>query len=189
MFAHHALGRKALNAGKVQEALEHFHQAQTLPDNLGSGLWNDVLLVPHRYYEARCLQQLGQKAKADEAIEWVLMHRQDYFTDMHLPELNCWQAAILRLQGGHEPEVRKKLAAHLRAQEKAASAIDPGYKKTTPFFISYMEDAKEERKAAIDWQRAMVYFAMDDMEKAATYAQKALQSDPTNMYATLIAMR
>lgn len=186
MFAHHALGRKALNSGETQAALECFRQAQVLPENLGAGLWNDVLLVPHRYFETVCLKKLGRESEATKLLEWILLHRQDYFTDMHLPELPCWQAMARTLQGGHEPEVRERIAAHLRAQENAAAAVDPGYGKTTPFFISYMEDARRIRMANVNWQRAMAHFAAGDVRTAAKLAQESLKNNPTNLYATLM---
>lgn len=186
MFAHHALGRRALAAGDAQTALEHFRQAQTLPDSLGAGLWNDVLLVPHRFFEAVCLQKLGRENEAAVLLDWVMVHRQDYFTDMHLPELPCWQAMALELKGGHAPEARVRIAAHLRAQERSEAAVDPGYGKTTPFFISYMEDAGRLRAARADWQRAMACFAAGDRQAARALAQKSLQKDPTNLYATLL---
>ncbi|HHU03230.1 MAG TPA: DUF5107 domain-containing protein [Christensenellaceae bacterium] len=185
MFAHHALGRKALVSEKIQTALEHFQQAQVLPDNLGAGLWNDVLLVPHRYFEAVCLQKHGMKNEAARLLDWILLHQQDYFTDMHLPELPCWQAMARTLHCGYVPKAREQIAAHLRAQESAATAIDPGYGKTTPFFISYMEDTKKLRTARVDWQCAMAYFAAGDTQTATKLAQKSLQNDPTNLYATL----
>ncbi len=186
MFAHHALGRKALEKGDAETALSHFRAAQTLPDNLGAGLWNDVLLVPHRYYEAICLIELGRRDEAAELLDWVMVHKQDYFTDMHLPELPCWQAKTLLLMGGHTAGARELAAAHIRAQNAAEAAIDAGYKKTTPFFISYMEDAKRLRKAGADWQRAMAYFACGDAAAASELARKSLENDPANLYATLI---
>ena len=66
MFAHHALGRQALAAGNLEDALAHFRSAQVLPDNLGAGLWNDVLLVPHRYYEALTLLRMQERQEAEK---------------------------------------------------------------------------------------------------------------------------
>lgn len=43
------------------------------------------------------------------------------------------------------------LSAHLHKQQNAAFARDAGYYKTTPFFISYMEDAQTLRRAGCDW--------------------------------------
>ena len=186
MFAHHALGRTALEGGRAEEALGRFRAAQQLPDHLGAGLWNEVLLVPHRYYEAVCLERLGRETEAQELYQWILSFRPDYFTNMHLPELACWQAmAWKRL--GHEAPAQELVAAHLRAQDAAEAAVDPGYYGTTPFFISYMEDPAVQRKAAADWQRAMAHFAAGDLGTAREYAQKALAGKPDLLYAGLLA--
>ena len=186
MFAHHALGRQALDAGNVQEALGHFIQAQQLPDHLGAGLWNEVLLVPHRYFEGICLQKLGRQEDAAACFRFVLSFRQDYFTDMHLPSLPCWQAMAFRAQGLIAP-AQELIAAHLRRQEAAARAIDAGYYRTTPFFISYMDDPKQMRQAACLWQTAMAHYAAGDEKKAAENARRALELDPTRLPATLLA--
>lgn len=186
MFAQHALGRRALSEGRPEVALEHFRLAQTLPDNLGAGLWNDVLLVPHRYYEALSLLQLDRSEDAVLLLDWMLMLKQDDFTDMYLPELPCWQAMAEKLLSREAP-ARERIAAHLRAQEAAETVIDPGYRKTTPFFISYMEDARTQRQAIIAWQRAMAHLAAGDTEKASRLAARSLELDPVNLYATLLA--
>ena len=185
MFAHHALGRRALAAGKPEEALAHFRAAQALPDSLGAGLWNDVLLVPHRYYEALTLIRMGEGQEAEKLLNWILMLKQDYFSDMHLPELPCWQAMAEKLLGRSAPAM-ERIAAHLRAQAAAEAAIDPGYRKTTPFFISYMEDAPAQRRGIIAWQKAMAYTAAGDPDRASGYAAESLRLDPTNLYATLM---
>ena len=186
MFAHFALGCQALKADKPQDALAHFRAAQTLPDHLGAGLWNEVLLVPHRYYEAVCLAQLSRQAEAEEICRWILSFRQDYFTNMHLPELPCWQALAWRLLNREAP-AQELTAAHLRAQEAAEAAVDPGYYGTTPFFISYMEDPAAQRQAAVSWQRAMAHFAAGDAKTARAYAAKAADGRPEHLYAGLMA--
>ncbi|MBQ8082507.1 MAG: DUF5107 domain-containing protein [Clostridia bacterium] len=184
MFAHHALGRRALAGGDIGEALGHFRAAQHLPDHLGSGLWNEVLLVPHRFYEALCLQKQGDQKEAAEIFQYILSFRQDYFTNMHLPELPCWQAMAYRCLGLPAP-ARELIAAHLRRQQAATNAVDAGYYKTTPFFISYMEDASDQRKAACLWQTAMARFAAGDEAKAAELAGASLALEPMNLYAEL----
>ncbi len=185
MFAHHAMGRKLLNAGNVEEALDHFQKAQVLPDNLGAGLWNEVLLVPHQFYEAQCLEKLGKSEEAKKLYDHILILKIDYFSNMQLPELGCWQAMALKATGRPAP-AQEMIAEHLRKQQKAASARDAGYYKTTPFFISFMEDAKTLRKAGVNWQSAMAYFAAGDRQTAAQLAQKSLDGEPANLYAGLI---
>ncbi len=185
MFAHHALGRRALSAEDYQTALQHFRTAQQLPDHLGAGLWNEVLLVPHRYFEALCLQKMGETAQAFALLHWILSLKQDYFSDMHLPELPCYQAMAHHLLGEHAP-AQELVAAHLRAQDLASARRDPGWRKTTPFFISYMEDPAALHQAICDWQRAMAFLAAGDPARAAAFASRALSNDPVNLYATLL---
>ncbi len=185
IFACHALGRRALREGKAEDALRFFRDAQHLPDHLGAGLWNEVLLVPHRYYEALCLSALGRDKEAEEALVWICSFRQDYFTDMHLPELPCWQALALKARRLDAP-AQEMLAAHRRRWAQAEQITDPGSFKTTPFFISYMEDAAAQRRAACRWQQAMTAFAAGDTAEAERLAGEAAALDPTHLYAGLM---
>lgn len=73
-----------------------------------------------------------------------------------------------------------------RAQTMALTAVDAGYKKTTPFFISYMENAKELREAGCYWVLAMVHFAADDRDLAVQFASQSLELNAGNLYAELI---
>lgn len=186
MFAHYALGRKAVHAGDFRTALAHFQAAQQLPDNLGAGLWNEALLVPHQYYEAVCRQRLGDENGAQKLFAHILQLKVDYFSNMHLPELPCWQAMVL-MHTGREPQARELLAAHVRRQEQAATARDAGYYRTTPFFIPYMEGAEKLRRAGRIWQTAMACWVSGDTARAAALATKSLEYEPANLYATLIA--
>ena len=185
MFAQHALGRALYGQGRFEEALSRFRAAQNLPDSLGAGLWNEVLLVPHRYYEALCLRSLDREEEARAIFLDILEIRQDYFTDMHLPEFPAWQAAVCHRmgQGAHAQIL---LAAHMRAQEKARRARGVGYAQTTPFFISYMENPQTQREAACDWQTAMIHWASGDGHSAASFAARALKGDPCCLYAGLL---
>ena len=186
MFAHHALGRGLFANGKYAEALEHFRAAQTLPENLGAGLWNEVLLVPHQYFEARCLEELGRQDEARALYDHILILKVDYFSNMNLPELPCWQAMALK-RTGRAPQAQEMLSAHLHKQQNAAFARDAGYYKTTPFFISYMEDAQTLRRAGCDWQSAMACWAAGDTQTAAELAALSLMGEPSNLYALLLS--
>ena len=186
MLAWHGLGRRALKEGEYEEALRCFKNAQALPAHLGAGLWNEVLLVPHRYFEGVTLSALGRDDEAGEAFDWILSFKQDYFTDMHLPEMPCWQAAALR-RLGREPEAAQICAGHMRKWAEASLRKDAGYFRTTPFFISYMEDPAAQRAAACLWQEAMARFALGERDKAAELAEKSLEKDPLNLYAVLMA--
>ncbi len=185
MFAHHALGRALYRQGQWQAALERFQKAQVLPDSLGAGLWHEVLLVPHRFFEALCLRRLGEEEKALAVFDSITLLAVDYFSNMHLPELPCWQAAVYRETG--RPAMAQALtAAHVRTIRAARGSRDAGYFKTTPFFISYQETAAVLRGAYCDWQLAMARWAAGDQADATRLAAASLRGEPTNLYARLL---
>ena len=188
MFAHHALGRIALAQGNVKTALDHFRAAQELPDSLGAGLWNEVLLVPHQYFEAVCLEALGDSENARALYDHILILKKDYFSDMNLPELPAWQAAV-RIRLGQNAAAQDVLAAHLRLTQASRDVVGAGYAKSTPFFISYMENPQSLRTASSDWQTAMIYWAGGDKAQAAAYAEKSLRGEAGNLYARLLTMK
>ena len=180
MFAHYALGRAVLDEGDAKTALEHFVQAQRLPDSLGAGLWNEALITPHRYYEALCLQRLGREAEAEEIFKALCAQRPDIFSDMYLPELPCWQA-MCEMRLGHPDKARQIAAHHFDRYEKARWQRDAGFYRTTPFFLSYSDDARQLRGASCDYQQAMALLAGGDVRAAPLFA-RARRGDPAHLY-------
>ena len=181
MFAHYVLGRAALDEGDAKSALDHFVQAQRLPDSLGAGLWNEALITPHRYYEALCLQRLGHETQAQEIYKDLCAQQPDSFSDMYLPELPCWQAMCeMRL---HHPDKARQIAAHhFERYAQARRQRDAGFYRTTPFFLSYSDDARQLRGACCDFQQAMALLAVEDVHAAPLFA-RAHRGDPTHLYA------
>ncbi|MBQ4638508.1 MAG: DUF5107 domain-containing protein [Clostridia bacterium] len=185
MFAKHALGRIALEKGEVKKALELFREAQVLPDSLGAGLWNEVMLVPHRFFESKCLKLLGDEAKAKEIWFDITALLIDYFSNMHMPELRCWQA-MAYTELGQTGRAHMMLKEHISIYTQAKQRRDAGFNKTTPFFISFVEPAKKLRDAACDYQLAFAYFAMGDTKTAKAFAESSLSGEPSGLMAYLI---
>lgn len=146
MFAHHAKGRDFLERGDYTAAAKEFEAALTLPQSLGAGIWNEVKYVPHQYYLAVALEKLGKNDQADELYSHILKLQKDYFTEMHLKALPYYQALCLEHFGKHL-EARTVIDLNLREWQKAISTEDAGFFATTPFFISFSNDAKAEREA------------------------------------------
>ena len=184
MYARHALGRKLMAQKKWAEALECFRAAQTLPESLGAGLWNEVLLVPHQYFEGVCLKKLGRESEAAAVFENVCAVRRSYFTDMSLPELPCYQA-LSHEQLGRTAQAQGMLARYVNEVKCGAEKKDAGYFKTTPFFISYMEDAALLRAYAASDRLGLALMCLKGRQAEAA---RALSSgDPANLYARLLA--
>lgn len=185
MLAQHAIGRKLYAKGEYEAAMARFKSAQVLPDTLGAGLWNEVLLVPHRFFEAECLTALGRSDEANAIYFDIAALLIDYFSNMQLPELRCWQALCWARLGQAGRGVMM-LKEHIRIFEDGKARRDAGYFKTTPFFISFMEPAKMLRDASCDWQIAVGYWAMGENEKAVKHARAALAGEPFTLYARLL---
>ena len=61
-------GRIAMKENRFEDALEFFRKAQNLPKNINVGFWNDSVLIPYRYNEAKALIALGRDRDATEII-------------------------------------------------------------------------------------------------------------------------
>ncbi|MFR5856073.1 MAG: hypothetical protein ACLUE8_18100 [Lachnospiraceae bacterium] len=84
-------------------------------------------------------EELGRGGSRPAALhDHILILKVDYFSNMNLPELPCWQAMALK-RTGRAPQAQEMILAHphTRFEENAAFARAAGYCKTTPLFISY----------------------------------------------------
>lgn len=177
MLAYFLKGRKLMKENKMQEAADCFKTAQTLPQNLGAGLWNVVRLVPSKYYEAICLKSLGQEDKAKENFDFITGIEIDYFSNMNLPELPFYQALCYRETG---MPLKGDMLVNYKLQDwkEGMKAIDAGYFATTPFFISFCDSAVQQRTAYYGYLLALAYRYMGDTERSRKYIEQAAASDP-----------
>lgn len=177
MLAYFLKGRKLMKENKMQEAADCFKTAQTLPQNLGAGLWNVVRLVPSKYYEAICLKSLGQEDKAKENFDFITGIEIDYFSNMNLPELSFYQALCYRETG---MPLKGDMLVNYKLQDwkEGMKAVDAGYFATTPFFISFCDSAVQQRTAYYGYLLALAYRYMGDTEQSRKYIEQAAASDP-----------
>lgn len=69
MFACFAKGRVALGEDRFEDALGYFRAAQTMPENLNVGFWNESVLMPYLYFEAVALEKCGKTEEAEALFE------------------------------------------------------------------------------------------------------------------------
>ena len=162
---------------KMQEAVDCFKAAQTLPQNLGAGLWNIVRLVPFKYYEAICLKSLGQEDKANENFDFITGIEVDYFSNMNLPELPFYQALCYR-ETGMPFKGDMLINYKLQDWKEGMKTVDAGYFATTPFFISFCDRAVQQRSAYYSYLLALAYRYTGDTKLAQKYIEQAAVSDP-----------
>lgn len=177
MMAYFLKGRKLMQQNKMEEAAACFKKAQSLPQNLGAGLWNIAKLVPHKYYEAICLKSLGKTAEANANFNYITDIEIDLFSNMHLPELPYYQALSYKETG---ERLKGDVLINYKLQEwkDGIDKVDPGYFSTTPFFISFCDSAKQQRTAYYSYLLAMAYNYIGDVNKEKAYLDKAATNDP-----------
>ena len=88
-------------------------------------------------------------------------------------------------QLGQEAAAIEYAARHYQKWEKARKTRDPGFFKTTPFFLSFLEDAPTMRTWACNYHCG---FALKNLQGKEQESKRLLAgSDPANLYATLMA--
>ena len=180
MSAYYLIGRNSLKQGEYEKAAKALQQAQILPENLGAGLWNECKTVPHKYYLAQALEQMGKQKEAKEIYEYILVLTVDYFSNMHLPELPYYQAMASR-KLGRGLQGRAIMDTYLKQWETAIGKEDPGYFGTTPFFLSYCDDAKTARTSYFSYLLGYANRYMGNAQASQKYFAAARSLDPLNL--------
>ncbi len=145
MYAHYLKGRDAYLAGDYEGAAALFKSAQTIPDSLGSGLWNAVKRTPYQYFEARCYEKLGRVDEARAIYESFGKYKFDFFTDMYLYTFVYYAARALEALGKRS-EAELLVRKRYDAWQKAMGEQTLGYFGTTPFFMGYVDEAVSARE-------------------------------------------
>lgn len=142
--AHYGIGNRLFEEGNFEEAVKEFRTAQIIPDNLGAGLWQVGPIIPSMYNEALCLERMGKKDEAKAIYEYIIGLDVDFFSNMHLPSLPCYQALSMKRMGSLS-EAYAYITKFMRIWETESKRKDSGYFSATPFFISYPEKAEIAR--------------------------------------------
>lgn len=182
LFAHLVIGRNALKNGDVSKALEAFRKGQILPQSLGAGIWNHCKLVPLKFFEAVCLERLGDKLSADEIFTYIATIGIEYFSNMHLKELPYYQACAWR-HLGEELKAQRLITKYRREWSGIAKIKDNGFFGTTPFFISFTDDPKQLRRAQHCYLNALIADFMGEEGKAQALITESYSLNRENLSA------
>ncbi|WP_269522719.1 DUF5107 domain-containing protein [Coraliomargarita parva] len=182
MFAHHLLGRMEFTKGNYEAALQHFRDAQHLPQSLEAGLWSETWLVPHQLFEANCLDALKRPEEARPLYQHILKLEIEYFSNMHLPELPVYQARALQALGQFA-RAERILRDCLRKWNQALKDSSAGFFSTTPFFISYVDQPEEARTAQFKYLTSKAKQALGDAVGAKADLELSQSYDPGRLHA------
>ena len=166
----------------MKEALEAFRKGQILPRSLGAGIWNHCKLVPLKYFEAVCLESMGEKIKADEIFTYIATIGIEYFSNMHLKELPYYQAHAWR-HLGEEIKAQRIITKYRLEWSKIDSVKDNGFFGTTPFFISFTDDPKRLRRALHCYLNALIAELIGENDKAEALIEESYSLNNENLSA------
>ena len=168
-------GRKLMESGDLEAALNTIHSIQDLPENLHSGLWSETNLVPLFYYEALCLEKLGRR---EESLKMYRMTLKRF--NRALPDLAFYYASALRALG-RSIEARIYLSRTVNALETRMRSRSIGWEDYTAAFNCYMNNPAEQRIGMCKFYLGMIERYEGNLERAKTLLEESRKLWPENL--------
>ena len=180
MFAYLVKGKTELDNGSYEKAIKFFREGQVLPQSLGAGIWNHCKLIPLKFHEAICLENIGEKTKADEIFRYIATTEIEYFSNMHLKELPYFQAYSFN-HLGEELKGQHLITKYFREWSKIKDIKDNGYFGTTPFFIPFVDEPARLRRAQCLYLIGLCENYMGEKKKAKEFLRESVSLNNDNM--------
>ena len=149
---------------------------------MGAGIWNHCKLIPLKFHEALCLENKGEKVRADEIFRYIATTEIEYFSNMHLKELPYFQALSFN-HLGEDLKGQHLINKYLREWEKIKDIKDNGYFGTTPFFIPFVDKPEKLRKSQYLYLTGLCADYMGDHDLAKQKLSESVYLNNENMLA------
>lgn len=134
-----------------------------------------------RLFYCEKIKNMGNHGEAEKIYDHILELKIDYFSNMHLPELPFYQAMAYTARGDFLMG-RALIDKYQKKWNEAITKEDVGYFGTTPFFISYCDDAKTARKAYYSYLLGFAYRFIERHEKSKEMFHAAADCDKSNLW-------
>lgn len=134
------------------------------------------VVIKVREYE----RDVGKHDEAEVIYDHILKLKIDYFSNMHLPELPFYQAMAYTAKGDFL--MGRAIDKYQKKWNDAITKEDVGYFGTTPFFISYCDDAKMARRAYYSYLLGFAYRFMERYENSKKIFETASDCDKANLW-------
>ena len=169
-------GRKAMEAGKYEEALSIFSALhEKLPDNLHAGNWSQNELVPIYYYEALALEKLGRGEESRRSYEMTVKR-----INPALMEMSFYYGSALRALG-RDIEARLLLSGVVRRIEQREERRSIGWENSVAMFNPYMNDPAAQREGVNLYNLGMIRRYEGRAEEARALFEKSRCLWPENL--------
>jgi tetratricopeptide (TPR) repeat protein len=178
VYAHRALGREALGAGRAAEAMSHFDAARLYPENLGEGKHLLTLERDLDYLSGLAAQHLGKLKLAKQFWNQASPHLpalgiHSYFQAMALQALGNDRAADAVLAS------LEKFAAELTEMEPK---IDY-FATSLPNLLLFDDDLGRRNRIESLFLGALIIHGRGDGEEATTQLRMVIAYDPNHLCA------
>lgn len=181
MYAYFQLGMKEMKTRAYEQAYTTLSKALTLPQSLGSGIWNRCKYVPYQFYMAKCLEHMGRENEAEEIYRTILDIEIEFFSKMHLPELPYYQAMSAEALGLQQ-KAWNIMGKAKRDWTGALEKTDNGFFSTTPFFISFVQTPAALHRAYYLYLLALVALYEGDRQQAAELFQESFRLNSDSLF-------
>jgi tetratricopeptide (TPR) repeat protein len=176
--AHLLLGRRALETGDAEMALEHFEAAQSYPDNLGEG---KHLLTPEgdlRYFAGLARKALGDEEGSKSCFRKAAStetppSRMTYYRALAMKELGEEGASVRQLEG---------LLAFTEKQEYSEVKIDY-FATSLPNFLIFEDDLQKRSRVECMFLKGLAYLGLEQTSEAKRAFRDVLALDPNHLWA------
>jgi len=170
-------GRIAMKEKRFDDALELFRKAQNLPENIHVGFWNNSVLIPYRYNEARALMALGRDGEAAKIIAELAAMEDVGMWNMG-GEFMYYKAMAIKL-GGDEMRAAAMMRTAILAWEKELESGCEYSRKITRCFECFVGNRSDIRKSELYGMLGYGKLFFGDSEGAADMFTRSLEILPS----------
>lgn len=177
IFSCFARGRVAFAEERYDDALELFKKAQTMPENLNVGFWNESIMMPYLYFEAATLKKLGRDGEANEIIKRLSTLRDVGMWNMG-GEFVYYFAMTIR-DGGDAMRAQRIIREAILAWEKELAAGCKYHNKIGTLYNCFVGDGSVNRKGELYAMLAFADMFLGNREGAKDKFERSYALDPT----------
>jgi tetratricopeptide (TPR) repeat protein len=176
--AHLLLGRKALEAGDAERALEHIEAAQSYPESLGEG---KHLLTPEA--DLRYLAGLARKALRDEEGSKACFQKAAG-TETPPSRMTYYQALAMKELGEGAASARKLEELLAFAEKEMHSEVKIDYFATSlPNFLIFEDDLQKRNWVDCTFLKGLAYLGLGQISEAKKAFRDVLALDVNHLWA------
>jgi tetratricopeptide (TPR) repeat protein len=176
--AHLLLGRKALEAGDAERALEHIEAAQSYPESLGEG---KHLLTPEA--DLHYLAGLARKALGDEEGSKACFQKAAG-TETPPSRMSYYQALAMKELGEGAASARKLEELLAFAEKEMHSEVKIDYFATSlPNFLIFEDDLQKRNWVDCTFLKGLAYLGLGQISEAKKAFRDVLALDANHLWA------